>query len=253
MEMSSDRNYPVTIHLQQLESLPYKIAWDLQESLFTRSVQRKLDRKTDPGLDLPDNYLLTCSHPHVFTLGKSGSDDHLLLNEEQLAARSIEFYRINRGGDITYHGPGQVVGYPIIDLEQFRPDIKAYMHDLEEVMIRTLADYGLTGERIDGAIGIWLDAGHRGKERKICAFGVKTSRWITMHGWALNVNTDLRYFQMIVPCGIPDKGVTSLQRELGREVEEAEVRERILGHFRDVFGVEWAVKSKGKPGGRTKY
>ena len=228
-----------TVLLTELGLIDYKQAWDLQEEQFQRSVQQKLKLKQGISAELPDNHLLLCEHPAVYTLGKGGSQDNLLLQPEELQARSIQFYRNNRGGDITFHGPGQVVGYPILDLEQFNPDIKAYMHALEEVIIRTIAEYGLKGERIDSAIGIWLDTDQPHLTRKICAFGVKTSRWITMHGWALNVNTDLNYFNFIIPCGISDKGITSLQKELGYELPLGEVKEKIKHHFADVFNVDF--------------
>lgn len=227
------------VRLQRLGRVGYKHAWDIQEALFEPAVELKVRAKYDPDTPSPENHLILCEHPPVFTLGKSGRDDHLLLDRKQLSERSIEFFRNNRGGDITFHGPGQVVGYPILDLEQFQPDIRRYMHALGEVIIRTIAEYGLKGERMDDAIGIWLDKDIPHKARKICAFGVKSSRWITMHGWAINVNTDLDYFNFIVPCGIPDKGVTSLRKELGREIPLNEVEDKILHHFREVFSVRF--------------
>lgn len=233
--METSHQKPVDIHVQELGCINYKLGWDLQQEHFDQSVQRKLDRKQDTNLSPPENHLLFCAHNHVYTLGKSGSVDHLLLNRAEMAERAIEFYRNNRGGDITYHGPGQVIGYPILDLEQFNPDIKDYMHKLEEVIIRTLADYNIEGQRIEGSIGIWLDKETPHKTRKICAFGVKTSRWITMHGWALNVDVDLQYFNFIIPCGISDKQVTSMDAELGYRPDHREVRERIQFHFSDVF------------------
>ncbi|MEZ5007801.1 MAG: lipoyl(octanoyl) transferase LipB [Chitinophagales bacterium] len=222
------------VFLTELGLIDYKAAWDIQQAAFDNSVAIKLARKANDQIELPKNYLYICEHPHVYTLGKSGSEDHLLLKADELYSRSIDFYHSNRGGDITYHGLGQIVGYPIIDLDQFSADIKVYMRSLEEVIIRTIAEYGLKGERVEGATGVWLDKG-KPNERKICAFGVKTSRWITMHGWALNVNTDLSYFSYIVPCGIADKGVTSLQKELGHELDINEVKEKILKHFEIVF------------------
>ena len=180
------------------------------------------------------NYLIFVEHPHVLTLGKSGVIEHLLMSEEFLRAKHISFYKVNRGGDITYHGLGQVVGYPILDLDNFFPDIHKYLRSLEEVIILTLADYGLKGERSPGETGVWLDVGTP-KARKICAMGVRASRWVTMHGFALNVNTDLSYFGYIVPCGIADKAVTSLKAELGREVPMEEVKQRITTHFLEVF------------------
>jgi lipoyl(octanoyl) transferase len=233
------------INVRALGLLDYKTAWDLQEELFELSTRQKIAVHDDPESPIvqPDNYLLLCEHPPVYTLGKSGAPENLLLNREELLQRSIQFYQNNRGGDITFHGPGQVVGYPILDLEQFKPDIKVYMHSLEEVIIRTIAEYGLEGQRLEGAIGIWLDTDIAHRTRKICAFGVKTSRWITMHGWALNVNTDLSYFNFIVPCGISDKGVTSLQQELGKEIALSEVRQKCIRHFGDVFDADMVTET----------
>ena len=228
------KTYKKQVFLTELGLIDYKTAWDIQQATFDKSVAIKLARKTSDQIEPPKNYLYLCEHPHVYTLGKSGSEDNLLLKADELFSRSIDFYHSNRGGDITYHGLGQIVGYPIIDLDQFSADIKVYMRSLEEVIIRTIAEYGLVGERVEGATGVWLDKGKL-NERKICAFGVKTSRWVTMHGWALNVNTDLSYFSYIVPCGIADKGVTSLQKELGHELDINEVKEKILKHFEVVF------------------
>lgn len=225
------------VQFKDLGSIDYKAAWDLQTEHFEAGVAKKIEIKRS-GKAIPiEHQLFFCEHPHVYTLGKSGSADHLLLSQEELFQKSISFYNNNRGGDITYHGPGQIVGYPILDLEQFEPDIKKYMWSLEEVMIRTLADYGIEGQRVQGAIGVWLEKGTP-FERKICAFGVKTSRWMTMHGWALNVNTDLSYFNFIVPCGISDKGVTSMQKELNRFIELEEVKKVVLKHFQSIFEVE---------------
>ena len=184
------------------------------------------------------NYLLLCQHPHVYTLGKSGDSNNLLINETELRRKGASFYHINRGGDITYHGPGQIVGYPIIDLDNFTTDIHKYLRFLEEALILTLKDYGLKGGRIPGLTGVWLDSEHKGKARKICAIGVKTSRWVTMHGFAFNVNTDLDYFNNIIPCGINDKAVTSLSRELKKEVEIKEVEDKIKKNIADVFDME---------------
>ena len=186
------------------------------------------------------NYLIFVEHPHVLTLGKSGVMEHLLMSEEFLKERNISFYKVNRGGDITYHGLGQVVGYPILDLDNFFPDIHQYLRYLEEVIILTLADYGLKGERSKGETGVWIDTGTP-LARKICAMGVRASRWVTMHGFALNVNTDLSYFNYIIPCGISDKAVTSLQAELGHSVDLEEVKEKILRHFLEVFSAELAA------------
>ncbi len=221
----------------------YKECWDYQEMLFKGIVDLKIsNRKTTEKQQTP-NYFLFVEHPHVFTLGKSGSLQNLLVNEEQLKARGAEFYRINRGGDITYHGPGQIVGYPILDLDNFFTDIHKYLRYLEEMVILTLAEYGLHGERSPGETGVWLDVGTP-FARKICAMGVRASRWVTMHGFALNVNANLGYFNLMVPCGIPDKGVTSLNVELGRKaIPLEEVREKLLRHFAALFGAK-ALKEK---------
>lgn len=185
------------------------------------------------------NYLLFVEHPHVYTLGKSGELTHLLLDEAQLAEKQARFYKINRGGDITYHGPGQLVGYPLLDLDNFFTDIHKYLRLLEEAIILTLADYGVAAGRIEGLTGVWLDHEKRMNPRKICALGVKSSRWVTMHGFAFNVNADLSYFGNIVPCGIADKAVTSLHLELGRPVDELEVKEKVKQHLADLFEMEW--------------
>ncbi|MCL4113985.1 UNVERIFIED_CONTAM: hypothetical protein GTU68_004988, partial [Idotea baltica] len=182
------------------------------------------------------NYLLFCEHPHVYTLGKSGSEANLLLNKDGLENRNIEYFKINRGGDITYHGPGQIVGYPIIDLANYYTDLGKYLRTIEEVIIATLGEYNLKGFRIDGATGVWL--GDENKARKICAIGVRASRWVTMHGWAFNINTDLSYFKNIVPCGITDKGVTSLKAELNSPIDENEVKQKLLFHFQKLFNFQ---------------
>lgn len=222
----------------------YKDAWDYQEQLLQENVAVKtaFREAQDRGETLnmepqTSNHLLFVEHPHVYTLGKSGHMENVLLSEEHLAKRGIDFFRINRGGDITYHGPGQIVGYPIFDLERFYTDIGRYLRNIEEVVIRTLADYGLKGERSPGETGVWLDPSIKGRERKICAIGVRTSRWITMHGFALNVNTDLDYFNFIIPCGIQNKQVTSLQKELGRALDMEEVKTRLKKHFEEVFEI----------------
>lgn len=221
-------------------SIDYKEAWDFQESLFNRVVSRKTaNRDLPPEHQLtPENFLVLCSHPHVYTLGKSGEENHLLVNGDQLAQLHATFYKINRGGDITYHGPGQIVGYPILDLDQFFTDIHKYLRFLEEVIIRTLSDFGIVAGRYEGYTGVWIDADIPAQARKICAMGVRTSRWVTMHGWALNVNTDLSYFGNIVPCGINDKAVTSMEKELGKHIDEAAVSERIIFHFSALFSCE---------------
>ena len=219
----------------------YQEAWDRQEVLLQEGVLIKTNNRKfpeNPALT-PGNHIVFCEHPHVYTLGKSGSMDNLLLNEQQLLERGIDFHRSNRGGDITYHGPGQIVGYPILDLEQFKPDIHEYLRKLEEACILTLAEYGIVGGRIDGLTGVWLDTAGD-DPRKIMAIGVRCSRWITMHGFAFNVNTDLSLFKNIIPCGIDDKGVTSLAHELGRTVDIEEVKLKMRGHLADLMGYEEA-------------
>lgn len=216
----------------------YKETWDFQENLFDEIITRKIqNRKNEQELATP-NYLLFVEHPHVYTLGKSGDFSHLLLSEAQMIKKRITFHKINRGGDITYHGPGQIVGYPILDLENFFTDIHKYLRLLEEMVILTLAEYGLKAERSTGETGVWLDA-ETPFARKICAMGVRASRWVTMHGFALNVNVDLGYFDHIIPCGIEDKGVTSLNVELGKkEIPMAEVQEKLISHFCALFAAE---------------
>src|SRR5690554_5631000 len=218
----------------------YKEAWDYQEDLFAQSVAMKIANRNSPPekQTATNNYLLFVEHPHVYTLGKSGQASHLLLNEEGLKSKNANFYKINRGGDITYHGPGQLVGYPILDLENFFTDIHKYLRLLEEAMILTLAEYGIEAGRIEGLTGVWLDHIQRRNPRKICALGVKTSRWITMHGFAFNVNSDIDYFGNIVPCGIPDKAVTSLHLELGRKIDEVEAKEKVKRHIVGLFEME---------------
>lgn len=220
-----------------LGPLDYKAAWDLQERLFAGIAEVKSANRNLEVPTLTDNYFLFVEHPHVYTLGKSGDASNLLLNEQQLAAKGATFYKINRGGDITYHGPGQIVGYPILDLDNFFTDIHKYMRFLEDVIIRVLADYGIESGRSEGETGVWLGVGTP-FARKICAMGVRASRWITMHGFALNVNSDLGYFDNIIPCGIRGKGVTSLHVELGRVIDEQEVKQKILTHFVELFEVE---------------
>ena len=221
--------------VKDLGNKDYKETWDYQESLFEEIVPQKTNNKAN-GTTLPTtNYFLFVEHPHVYTLGKSGHIENLLIDEEGLKNKGATFYKINRGGDITYHGPGQIVGYPILDLENFFTDIHKYLRSLEEVIIRTLSDYGLKGERSEGETGVWLDVGTP-FARKICAMGVRCSRWVTMHGFALNVNTDLGYFDNIIPCGIRGKAVTSLNVELAKDkVDTQEVKQRILTHFKEIF------------------
>ncbi|MBK9449594.1 MAG: lipoyl(octanoyl) transferase LipB [Bacteroidetes bacterium] len=218
----------------------YQEAWERQDVLLTEGVVIKTNNRKFPDQPTltPKNYLVFCEHPHVYTLGKSGSLDNLLLSEAQLAEKGIDFFKINRGGDITYHGPGQIVGYPIFDLEQFRPDIHEYLRKMEESCIQTLAEYGIESGRIDGLTGVWLDVDGP-NPRKIMAIGVRCSRWITMHGFAFNVNTDLSLFDNIIPCGIDDKGVTSIAKELGHAVDIEEVKEKMKAHMADLYGFEW--------------
>ena len=210
--------------------MEFKEAWDYQEKLFNAIVATKVANRTAAGQTPTQNYLLFCEHPHVYTLGSSGKAEHLLVSEQQLQAQHATYFKINRGGDITYHGPGQVVGYPILDLDNFFTDIHKYLRYLEEMVILTLAEYGITAGRSPGETGVWIDAGTP-RARKICAMGIRASRWVTMHGFALNVNTDMNYFSNIVACGIADKAVTSLDRELGRKVDEEEVKAKLKKHF----------------------
>ncbi|SFW64719.1 lipoyl(octanoyl) transferase LipB [Cellulophaga fucicola] len=230
------------VFLQDLGQKDYKETWDYQEDLFKETLDIKIkNRREDAGLKTPNHFLFV-EHPHVYTLGKSGDMSNLLIDEEQLAKKNATFYKINRGGDITYHGPGQIVGYPIIDLDNFFTDIHKYLRLLEEMVILTLAEYGLKAERSKGETGVWLDVGTP-FARKICAMGVRASRWVTMHGFALNVNADLGYFDLMIPCGIKDKAVTSLNVELGKkEVNVTEVKEKLLKHFTTLFKAEITVK-----------
>ncbi|MCI9843489.1 lipoyl(octanoyl) transferase LipB [Flavobacterium pectinovorum] len=227
------------IQLQDLGKKDYKSTWEYQEEIFKDIVDLKIKNRREE-LELPTpNYLLYVEHPHVYTLGKSGDLENLLLNEKQLEAKGATFYKINRGGDITYHGPGQIVGYPILDLENFFTDIHKYLRFLEESIILTLAEYGLESGRSDGETGVWLGVGTP-FARKICAMGVRASRWVTMHGFALNANVDLGYFDNIIPCGIRGKGVTSLNVELGVEkVNEEEVKAKIIKHLSELFEAEF--------------
>lgn len=225
------------ILFQDLGSMDYKVCWDYQEKLFNETIRQKTANR-----DLPEdqkirtkNYLLFVEHPHVYTLGKSGDEKHLLLNERELNEKEAAYYKINRGGDITYHGPGQLVAYPILDLDHFFTDIHKYLRLLEETIILTLREYGIESGRSAGETGVWLDADDKQKARKICAFGVRCSRWVTMHGWGFNVNSDLNYFNNIIACGIADKGVTSLDKELGRKVDMAEIKEKLKRNFTNLF------------------
>jgi len=212
----------------------YQEAWDKQEGLFNTTVAIKTANRTNHTTLETPNYLVFCEHPHVYTLGKSGHPENLLLDEQGLADKGATYYKINRGGDITYHGPGQIVGYPILDLDNFFTDIHLYLRTLEEAVILTLADYGIAAGRYPGFTGVWIDADNE-KARKICAMGVRCSRWVTMHGFAFNVNASLDYFNNIVPCGIDDKDVTSMERELGYALDMPEVKSRLKGHIADLF------------------
>lgn len=226
------------IQFQDLQEISYEKAWNHQEELFKSVIAEKVaNRKRQDSEQIPtQNHLLFCHHPHVYTLGKSGLMEHLLLNNSQLKDKKIEFFKINRGGDITYHGPGQIIGYPILDLDNFFTDIHKFLRLLEEMVILTLADYSLKAGRIKGATGVWLDEDNPLKARKICAMGIRCSRWVTMHGWAFNVNTDLQYFNNIVPCGITDKAVTSLHKELQVEkVDIEEVKGKLKKYFAQLF------------------
>jgi lipoyl(octanoyl) transferase len=225
------------IQLQDLGNKDYKDTWDYQEELFKEIVDIKVQNSREETSIATPNYFLYVEHPHVYTLGKSGDVSNLLLSEKQLESKGATFYKINRGGDITYHGPGQIVGYPILDLENFFTDIHKYLRFLEEAIILTLAEYGLRGTRSEGETGVWFDVGTP-FARKICAMGVRASRWVTMHGFALNVNADLGYFDNIIPCGIKGKAVTSMHAELGKAVDEQEVKEKILKHFQNLFEAE---------------
>ncbi|MEB8330750.1 lipoyl(octanoyl) transferase LipB [Flavobacteriaceae bacterium KMM 6897] len=226
------------VQLRDLGLKDYKETWDYQEELFKATLDIKIkNRREDVRLETPNHFLMV-EHPHVFTLGKSGDMENLLVDQSQLAKKGASFYKINRGGDITYHGPGQIVGYPILDLDNFFTDIHKYLRLLEEMVILTMADYGLKGERSKGETGVWLDVGTP-FARKICALGVRASRWVTMHGFAFNVNADLGYFDLMIPCGIKGKAVTSLNVELGRkEVPMEEVRKKLINHFEALFGAE---------------
>lgn len=224
------------VQLKDLGTRDYKETWDFQESLFAEIVNQKMQKRENPEIET-SNYFLFVEHPHVYTLGKSGDISNLLLSEKQLEEKGATFYKINRGGDITYHGPGQIVGYPILDLENFFTDIHKYLRLLEEAIILTLSDYGLQSERSEGETGVWLGVGTP-FARKICAMGVRASRWVTMHGFALNVNANLGYFDNIIPCGIKGKAVTSMHVELGRNVDEEEVKQKIVKHFSALFEAE---------------
>ncbi|MBS1771763.1 MAG: lipoyl(octanoyl) transferase LipB [Bacteroidetes bacterium] len=231
------------LYFKDLGQIEYGEAWEMQEGLMKQGLDVKASWYNVPDLERPadlgiNNYLLLCTHPHVYTLGKSGHMENLLVNDSRLKELNVSFYKTNRGGDITYHGPGQIVGYPILDLEQFYTDLGKYMRNLEEVIIRTLAHFDIKGDRLPGSTGVWLDPENPLKARKICAMGVRSSRWITMHGFALNVNTDINYFNYIVPCGISDKKVTSMQQELHTTVDFENVKEILKREFCTIFESE---------------
>ena len=233
------------VALIDLGLIAYEEGWAIQERLFNETIQTKIGLRNNslPLSTTTKNYLIFCEHPHVYTLGKTGSEDHLLLNEKELKEKNATYHRINRGGDITYHGPGQIVGYPIFDLDHFFTDIGKYLRYIEDAIILTLSDFGITAGRIKGATGVWLDPESATLARKICAIGVRTSRWVTMHGFALNVNPNLDYFGNIVPCGISDKSVTSMQVELGKEIPLDEVKKRIKKHFEELFKIRLLPQS----------
>ncbi len=238
------RSVNKSVEIQDLGNKDYKQTWDYQEELFKSIVDTKIkNRRENAGLET-NNYFLFVEHPHVYTLGKSGDMSNLLVDEAQLKAKNATFYKVNRGGDITYHGPGQIVGYPILDLDNFFTDIHKYLRFLEEMIILTLAEYDLKAERSPGETGVWLDVGTP-FARKICAMGVRASRWVTMHGFALNVNANLGYFDLMIPCGIRGKAVTSLNVELGKKtIDEAEVKEKLLKHFANLFEAELKQKTE---------
>ena len=227
------------ITFEDLGLIEYQEAWDYQTKIFEKTIAVKSvnRKKEDQGLEVETtkNHLIFCEHPHVYTLGKSGKESHLLMNSTQLEENNISYHKINRGGDITYHGPGQIVGYPIFDLDNFFTDIHKYLRFIEEAVILTLEEYGIKSGRIDRLTGVWLDIDDPIKSRKICALGVKCSRWVTMHGFAFNVNTDLSLFKNIVPCGIDDKAVTSMQNELGKEIDITEVKKKLLVNLSNLF------------------
>lgn len=214
--------------------MAYKAAWDLQEKKLSDKSALKQAKKND----LVTSELLFVEHPPVYTLGRNGHEENVLINQDELAKRGIEYFHVNRGGDVTFHGAGQIVCYPIFDLEQFKTDLNWYLRSLEETVIRAIAEYGIIGERSKGETGVWIEPQRKGYERKICAMGVRCSRWITMHGFALNVNTDLDYFKFIVPCGIQGKQVTSMQKELGKKTPVSEVKQKLKRHFCEVFDIE---------------
>lgn len=228
-----------TVAFEDLGIIDYKEAWDYQEKLFKGIIDIKMENRKSPDQEkATPNYLLFCEHPHVYTLGKHGSEENLLANMLELSNKQATYYKINRGGDITYHGPGQIVGYPILDLDNFSPDIHQYVYNLEEAIIKTIKEYGLKGERLEGASGVWLDPAVPARARKICAIGIRSSRWVTMHGFAFNVNTDLSYFDLINPCGFTDKKATSMEKELGKPFDMEEVKAKVKHHLAEIFGMQ---------------
>jgi lipoyl(octanoyl) transferase len=227
-----------SVKYEDIGLMDYRETWDYQASLFKELIISKKEKENGSVADKPGT-LIFVEHPHVYTLGKSGSENNLLLNFIQLRAKDAKFFRIDRGGDITYHGPGQIVGYPIFDLEVLRIGLKEYIFRLEEAIMKTLSEYNLEGERLQGGTGVWLEPGVKGRARKICAIGVKASRYVTMHGFALNINTDLTYFNHINPCGFTDKGVTSLEKELGKRQDIDEVKDIVRRKLRNVFDLNW--------------
>lgn len=235
--MNSHQNKKV--QFIDLGSMDYKQAWDYQTELFDAVVQKKIQNRKADIEEQTENHLIFCEHPHVYTLGKSGSEENLLVDEKGLEEINATYYKINRGGDITYHGPGQIVGYPILDLDNFFTDIHKYLRLLEEAVILTLQEFDIQAGRIDGLTGVWLDHIKQEDPRKICALGVKSSRWVTMHGLAFNVNTDLSYFEKIVPCGIDDKAVTSLEKELGKPQDTNDVKAKLKKHIGELFEMKF--------------
>lgn len=224
------------VKFEDLGTINYKDAWDYQEKIFNETVQIKIkNREADKPKQEVKHHLLLCEHTPVITLGKNANASNVLLSKSVLQQKHIDLFPINRGGDVTFHGPGQIVGYPILDLDAFYTDIGKYLRDIEEVIINTIAEYGIIGERLKGVTGVWLDAENPFKARKICAIGIRCSRWVTMHGFAFNVNTDLSYFETIIPCGLSDKKVTSLQQELGETLDIEIVKKKVMHHFEDVF------------------
>lgn len=229
------------LQFEDLGQMRYLPCWNYQEEIFKTVISRKIARRDEgenTDLPLPTSRLLFVEHPHVLTLGKSGDAENVLVNPARLAELGVDYFPINRGGDITYHGPGQLVAYPILDLDQYFTDIHKYLRTLEEAVIRTCAEFGIEAGRINGLTGVWVDVEKGFGARKICAFGVKCSRWVTMHGLALNVNSDLNFFNLIVPCGITDRGVTSISKEIGRDVELDEVKPKLYAHLKELFDWE---------------